>query len=102
MSHLTADPTMVALLSSVQELTEICDSTGNTVGFFAPASKWKSDWRVRAAALVDPAEIQRRKTEEKQGRTTREVFEHLKSITEDEPTRTYLQKKIEKLAERDR
>jgi hypothetical protein len=50
---------------------------------------------------IDWAEIERRRQAKRKGFTTKEVFEHLLSLTQDEASRSYLQKKIEILGERD-
>ena len=60
-------------------------------------SGWESNGHDRTHRCPE----RRRQTREK-GYTTKEVFEHLKSLTSDEPMRDYLQKKIDLLAERDR
>lgn len=101
MSHLVADDAMLAILNQAKDLTEIRDATGKVVGIFAPSSSEKARMLARAAAHVDLAEIQRRKEANLPGKTTREVFEHLKTLTQDEPTRAYLQSKIDRLAQRD-
>jgi hypothetical protein len=51
--------------------------------------------------VPDWAEIERRRQAKSKGLTTKQVFEHLLSLTSDEPMRNYLQKKIEILTERD-
>ena len=79
MSSLTASDALVDLLRQAKEMTEIRDRSGTIIGFFAPASK------------VDARECY----------TTKQVFERLLSLTKDEKMRTYLQQKIQVLAERD-
>src|SRR5262245_1461819 len=115
MITLTVDDATLALLKQATGLAEIRDASGAVVGFFAPISVERARQYAQAAAQIDPvelqrrkeaaktdwAEIERRKREEPSGRTTREVFEHLQSITEDAATRAYLQAKIDALRERD-
>lgn len=99
MSHLIANDAMLAVLNQAKDVTEIRDASGKVVGFYAPASSAKSHLLIRAAMRIDPQETERRIAEQG-GYTTKEVFEYLKSITEDEPMRSYLQTKIDRL-ERD-
>jgi hypothetical protein len=101
MTHLIADDAMLAVLNQVKELTEIRDVRGNVIGFYAPKDLEDARQYVRAVAHIDPAEIERRKAANLPGRTTREVFEHLKSLTKDEQLRGYLDTKIKGLTERD-
>jgi hypothetical protein len=103
MSHLVADDAMLAILSQVKELAEVGDSSGKVVGYYAPASVENARSYAQDAARIDRAELERRlATEHGRGRTTREVFEHLLSLTPDAPMQAYLREKIEQLAERDR
>jgi hypothetical protein len=101
MVSLTANDSMVALLNQAKGLTEICDPKGKVIGFFAPISLEHAQDYVVGAAHFDRAEIQRRKEQNLPGRTTKEVFEHLLSLTKEERLRSYLQEKIKDLAERD-
>src|SRR5262249_29770750 len=101
MTSVTADDRMLALLSQVRELAEVRDASGKVIGFFAPIAIDQAQHYANAAAHISPAEIQRRKAERGRGRTTREVFEMLKDLTQDEPTKASLQAKIDELAERD-
>jgi hypothetical protein len=81
MTTLTADEAMLAVLRQAQGPAEIRDAQGAVVGFYTPVS----------AGQV-PGE---------RGRTTRELFEHLKSLTTDPAMQAYLQTKIDGLKERD-
>jgi hypothetical protein len=54
---------------------------------------------VQTAARIDRAEIARRKASHKTGRTTREVFERLQSLTQDPALLAHLQEKIDGLQE---
>jgi hypothetical protein len=97
MTHLVADDAMLAVLSQAKELAEIRDAQGNLVGFFASACIDHAREYAWVAARIDLAELQRRKENNLPGRRTREVFEHLKSLTQDEKMRAYLQTKIDRL-----
>ena len=81
MTTLTADEAMLAVLRQAKGPAEIRDAQGKVVGIFTPVSA--AEW---------PGE---------KSRTTREVFEHLKSLTTDPATQAYLQTKIDGLKERD-
>jgi hypothetical protein len=103
MTNLVADKAMLAVLSQVNELTEIRDANGTVVGFFAPAGGEHARAAFQVAARAYTAELERRlATEHDQGLTTREVFEHLLTLTPDAPMQAYLRQKIEQLAERER
>ncbi len=103
MTHLTADSAMLAVLSQAKELAEIRDASGKIIGYFAPVSAKDPQRQAQAAARLDRADLERRwATERGQGRTTREVFEHLLSLTPDPQTQAYLREKIAVLAERER
>ncbi len=78
---------------------EIRDSDGNTLGFFTPASTAQTPIKAKTEALIDCVELARRKAAHKTGRTTREVFERLQSLTQDPDLVTYLQEKIDGLTE---
>jgi hypothetical protein len=83
MSTLTATPAMAELLRQATDLTEIRDVGGNVIGFFAPLSAQQTASKGTTI-------------------TTRQVFERLLSITQDQIVRSHLLKKIEGLAERDK
>jgi hypothetical protein len=100
MITLTADEVTLAILRQASGLAEIRDPSGATVGFFAPVSMERAHLYAQAAAQAR-TEIERRKREEQAGRTTREVFEHLQSLTDDPDLRAYMQKKIDDLRQRD-
>jgi hypothetical protein len=101
MLTLTADQAMASLLRQAKDLAEIRDDGGKVIGFFAPISVEKAHLYAGAAARIDPVEIERRKAEKGQDRTTKEVFEHLKSLTPDPEMKAYLQGKIERVMARD-
>jgi hypothetical protein len=76
---LTADKKMLALLAQVKELGEVRDANGNVVGFFAPLSLPHGQEYAKAAAQIDPAEMQRRKKDKRPGHTTKEVLKRFSS-----------------------
>jgi hypothetical protein len=78
---------------------EICDAAGRVVGHLAPASMERTPLPVQTATRIDRAEIARRKASHKTGRTTREVFERLQSLTQDPALLAHLQEKIDGLKE---
>jgi hypothetical protein len=102
MSSIVADEKMLSVLSGATGVTEIRDPRGKTIGFFAPAPLERADLRAKVAAHISPDELKRRKERNPPGRTTREVLEHLKSLTTDEAARTHLQGIINEVATRDR
>jgi hypothetical protein len=101
MITVTADDAMLAKLRAANGLVEIRDGEGKVVGFFAPVSLENAARYASAAARIDRAELERRKAEENGGYTTREVFEHLKTLTTDPVELAHLQRHIDDLAARD-
>jgi hypothetical protein len=102
MVRLIAEQAVQAALGRLTELVEICDAEGKILGYFAPASLPYAAASAKVLARIDWAEIERRRQSESQGFTTKQVFEHLLTLTEDEPTRAYLQEKIAGLAAREK
>jgi hypothetical protein len=101
MITLTADDAVLATLRQATGPAQIRDTKGNLVGFFAPANV--GHVRLNGPATeADLPEIERRKATEPGGKTTREVFERLKSLTTDPAMQAYLQQKIDRLAEEER
>ena len=94
MVTLTANDAVLAVLGQVKELAEIRDASGTVIGFFAPANGLGD-------SKLNPLEIARRKAANQPGRSTREVFEHLLSLTKDDRLRADLQNRIDVLKERD-
>jgi len=101
MISLTADETTIATLNQAKGPAEIRDPSGKLIGFFAPVNPDSTQSAV-AGGPIDRMELERRKETEYGGSTTKEVFEHLKSLTVDESMRVYLQRQIDDLEERDR
>jgi hypothetical protein len=98
MQSVTVDNTILALLAKVDGVAEIRNPDGKVVGFFAPVSHQSALGSAQAAARGgDQA-----KEPPPRGRTTREVFLHLRSLTNDEQVKAYLDQKIKGLEERDR
>jgi hypothetical protein len=102
MSSIVADEKMLSLLSHVTGVTEIRDPNGKTIGFFAPAPLENADLRAKVAAHISPEELRRRRESKLPGHTTREVLEHLKTLTTDERALAHLQGVINEVAQRDR
>ncbi len=101
MITLTADDSMLAVLRQAQGLAEIRDTSGTIVGFFAPVSVERAHLYAQAAAQIDPTEVKRRGESERDGHTTGQVFEHLKSLTTDPAMQAYLETKIQALKGRE-
>jgi hypothetical protein len=104
MVRVTADDSwLLKDLGLFVEPVEVSDATGKLLGLFVPANLERGkQLYAKLAAQTDWAEIERRKATEKGGRPLWEVFERLKTLTEDPATQAYLQRKIEALKERDR
>jgi hypothetical protein len=104
MVYLTADDSwQVKDLGRFVEPVEISDANGKLLGLFVPAKLERGKQiYAKVMAETDWAEIDRRAQSTEKGHTTREVFEHLKSLTQDPQMQAYLQKKIDGLMERDR
>jgi hypothetical protein len=92
MTQLVLSDALLATLRQAQGPTELCDNSDNVVGYYAPA-------QGEARHPLDPAALEGRKAPGRKSFTTRQAFEHLKSITPDEETRAYLQQKIDALPE---
>src|SRR5437879_6237142 len=102
MTTLTVGKEVETILRQTQDLAEIRDGQGQIIGFFAPVSLEHAARYAQAATMIDRAEIQRRRAIPGKSYTTKEVFEHLLSMTTDEKMRQDLQRKIEVQVERDR
>lgn len=85
------------------EPVEVLDADGKLLGLFVPANLERCKQLYdESVAKKDWAEIARRRARsEEECYTTKQVFEHLQSLTQDEAMRAYLQKKIDRLTERD-
>jgi hypothetical protein len=102
MISLTADDTVRAVLSQAKELAEVRDSAGKVIGFFVPTDVYKARLFAEASRNTDFVKILQGECLTKTAHTTRQVFEHLKSLTEDDATRADLQEKIDHLMEEDK
>jgi hypothetical protein len=80
MHQITASDDLHSLLTPLTHLTEIRDSSGHILGYYAPVAESEKLLYVQAAAHFDPHEIQRRKESEQQDFTLAEVLEHVKSL----------------------
>ena len=104
------------VLEQAEGLVEVQDASGTVIGFFAPASMQQAALHAKAAAQagrarltngaslqskLDPIEIERRKAAKGIGHATREVFEHLLTLTQDERLRADLLQRIHDLKVRD-
>ena len=103
MTSLTIDEATLSVLQQAQRQVELRDVRGNVVGFFIPASS-NLRYPTTPVSEADLAEIDRRRATEGQGpgKTTREIFERLKTLTDDPAEQADLQRHIDELTERDR
>jgi hypothetical protein len=79
MSVITVSPAVEALLSKLDEPTEIRDANGNLIGNFTPA-RFQAKVCHEAAAQFDPQEMKQRKESHQRGYTTGEVLAHLRTL----------------------
>jgi len=79
MGHIIADGTMHDHLRGILEPVEIRDPSGKVLGHYTPAvSPEEKAMYQKARALMDPAELNRRLTEEKgTGRSLAEILARL-------------------------
>jgi hypothetical protein len=77
MNTFTADTSLQHSLSMLPGLTVVRDSDGTVLGYFSPATHQLPEVYAEAAAHFDPAEMQRRKQSNEQGRTTSEVLSRI-------------------------
>lgn len=102
MGSIVANRTMIATLSQVKGLTEIRNSKGEIIGFFAPRNLQHARKYAELITRFDPGEIERRKRSGRKGYTTKEVFQRLQSMTKSRSMKSHLQKLIKGIEERDR
>jgi hypothetical protein len=84
MNTFTADHSLQQSLAKLPGLTEVRDSAGAIIGFFAPASKQlpspsEAAAYTQAAAQLDPDEMKRRKASNEPGQTTSQVLNRIAS-----------------------
>jgi hypothetical protein len=99
MTTLIASDAVLQMLQQAKDPVEIRDGNGRTVGYYAPVSLDQAAVVARSLARIDWAEMDRRSRSTDPGVSTCEVFRYLQSLTPDEETRTYLQRKIDGLAD---
>lgn len=80
MTVLTSDETVLAFLRQAKEQAEIRDAAGNFVGVFTPARS-SAPYPTTRATEADLAEIDRRRATETGGKSLREIFLHLRTLT---------------------
>jgi hypothetical protein len=80
MNTFTADASLEAALIKLDAFTEIRDSRGNLIGFFAPPDRADELLYLEAAAHFDPEEMNRRIAAGRKGATTKEVLERLQQL----------------------
>jgi hypothetical protein len=104
MVHVTADGSLsLKDLGLFFEPVEISDADGKLLGLFVPANLERGKRMTQQLdSEIDWDEIERRAQSNEPSHTTREVFEHLRSLAQDQPTRKHLQELIDELEERDR
>jgi hypothetical protein len=90
-------------LALLVEPVEINDANGKLLGLFVPANFERGRQLAdKVGAETDWAEIERRAQSNEECFTTKQVFEHLLSLTEDEPGKAHLRSLIAEVEERDR
>jgi hypothetical protein len=102
MISLTIDTNDRISLREAKELAEIWDTEENVLGFFVLADLYKAHLDVEADRNTDFVKILQGKYVTRTAHTTRQVFEHLKTLTDDEMTRLDLQKTIDRLVAKDK
>jgi hypothetical protein len=98
MTILTVDEALLATLRRATGPAEVRDAAGNLVGFFTPAHA-RPSYPTTRATEADLPELDRRRATEQGGKTLREIFEHLKTLTTDPSTLADLEQRIQELAE---
>jgi hypothetical protein len=102
MIPLTVDETGRKLLDQAAELAEVRDSAGKVIGFFVPANLYKVRLFAEASRNTDYVKLFQGEYVTQTVHTTRQVFERLKSLTEDETERADLQEKIDRFKDEDK
>jgi hypothetical protein len=119
MSSIVANEEMLTVLRQATGVVDVCDAEGKVVGFLTPVgTPWtrhvaraiaafnagKDDYDALADGeeASEVAAIERQLASNGKGYSLAEVYEHLKSLTAEPEQRDYLQKKIDRLKERDR
>ncbi len=94
MVTLTADAALLAVLRNANGPAEIRDSDGNIVGLFTPAADEHAVVRTQ-----EEWEELRRRAQRTGGRTLKEIFQRMQTLTTDEAVRARLQKQIDQMTE---
>lgn len=94
MITITADAALLAVLRQADGPAEVRDADGNVVGIFAPVAPE----HAKAAARTDWEELERR-ARSTGGRTLKQIFQRLQTLTSDEAVRSRLQMKIDQMTE---
>jgi hypothetical protein len=100
MTVINADSHVLGILSGVQQLTEVCDSSGRIVGYYAPASLQDAAKLARVAASFDRNEIEVIKRAGEPSITTRKLFQQLQSLSTNEEEKSELQEPIDARTEK--
>lgn len=107
MTTLPANDGVLAAFRQATNVVEIRDAHGTIIGYFAPVSAERAHlYGVQRPSGeetgAEGSEIERLKATANPGKTTREVFERLKTLTDDPALQADLQRHIDELTERDR
>lgn len=98
MTSLTIDEATLSVLQQAQRQVELRDVRGNVIGFFIPASS-NLPYPTTPASEADLAEIDRLRATEQGGKSLREIFEHLKTLTNNPADLEDLDRHIRELSE---
>jgi hypothetical protein len=98
MITLRADLVWPELLGALTEPVEIVDADGAVLGRFMPDPVRIKQFYGRADHLPSAAEIERQLTAVGPSCTTRQLFEHLLTLTSDPTERAHLEELIKKRA----
>ncbi len=96
MAVLTLDDAVSAVLLQAKQQTELRDKQGNLLGFFTPPRSMPLTARATEAEL---AELERHGGTEEGGKTLREIFEHLTTLTKNPRELADLNEHIQQLVE---
>jgi hypothetical protein len=102
MTAITVRKEMLTTFKQARELTPVREPSGRIIGYYAPRSLERAKNHAKLATRFDPAEIEKRAKSKKRGYTTKEVFQHLQTLTKDRTMKKYLQGLIDRLEQRDR
>jgi hypothetical protein len=80
MGSLIVDDRVLAALLQAKGITQICDTSGKTVGFFAPVAIPNATIQARISAPAAPDELRRRKQSGEKGSPMTEVLARLEAL----------------------